>query len=211
MTLHDAGWIEVADPKRGSWLLSLKALIVAGRAAEGQAQLRNIAVPVMEECRRASGETIHLSVRQGSNVILVERLDGILPVTQFRPYGSGAPLGLTAPGKAILAALPKEELDDFLSRPLPGRTAMSVTDPVKLREELNVVKSQGYASALGSNGNGVGAVGAAICDASGRPFAAISASGPLSRMTPERTVSIGPTMRDAAQRIGMGIAWSPAR
>jgi IclR family acetate operon transcriptional repressor len=161
----------------------------------------------MEECRRASGETVHFSVRQGNGIVLLERLDGILPSTQFRPYGSSAPLSLTASGKAILAALPDQELDEYLGQPLVRRTAMSVVDPAKLREELEVVKELGYASALGSNRIGVGAVGAAISDPQGRPFAAISASGPLSRMTPERTVSIGPMIRDAAHRIGMGIGW----
>lgn len=68
MTLADAGWIEIADQRRGSWVISLKALMVAGQATESQRQLRNIAVPVMEECRRATGETIHLSVRQGDVV-----------------------------------------------------------------------------------------------------------------------------------------------
>lgn len=207
MTLHDAGWIEIADQRRGSWLLSLKALIVAGQATESQQQLRNIAVPVMEECRRSTGETIHLSVRQGNVVVLLERLDGILPNTQFNPFGSNAPLDVTASGKAILAALPDQELEEYLGQ-AQGKTANG-TDPAQLRDELDLVRSQHYAAALGGNRrSGGGAVGAAICDPTGYPFAAISASGPLSRMTPERAMSIGPLLRDAAQRIGMGVGWS---
>lgn len=208
MALHDAGWIEVADEKRGSWQLCLKALVVAGRAASGQEQLRNIAIPVMEECRRSFGETIHLTVRQGANVILIERLDGILSTAQFQPYGSGVPLGGTASGKAILAALPDQELDEVLGQPAPNLAAMCIPDPAKFRDELNIIRAQGYASTLGGATHSVGAVGVAICDASGYPCAAISALGPLSRMTLERTVSIGPALRDAAHRIGMGINWS---
>ena len=207
MTLHDAGWIEPADAKRGSWTLSLRALIAAGRATQSQATLRNLAIPVMEELRRASGETVHLMARQGPNVVLIERLDGINPVEQFRPFGSDAPLTLTATGKSILAALDEAELAELLRPPLPSRTPASVTDPVLLRADLVQVRRRGFATTFGANRAGVAAVAAAILDAAGTPFAALSISGPTSRITPERAEALGPLVADAARRVRMGVSW----
>jgi len=207
MTLYEAGWIELVDAKRGNWTLSLRALIAAGRAGESQGTLRNIAIPVMEELRRSTEETIHLMARQAESVVLIERLDGIRPVEQFRPFGSSAPLNLVATGKAILAALPEDELDDYLREPLPARTPISVTDPEVLRRELVEVRARGYATTFGGNRPTVAAVGAAILDSNGKPFAALSASGPLARITPQRAEVLGPLVADAARRIGMGIGW----
>jgi len=207
MALRNCGWIEFADESRGTWSLSMRALITAGRATLAHGTLRNIAIPVMEELRRSTQETIHLMVRSDDRVVLVERVDGILPGDQFRPFGSDAPLTLTATGKAILAALPTAELDVLLKKPIPRHSEMSVTDPAELRKELRRVREQGYAVTRGGNRSNVGAIGAAILDAADWPFAAISVSGPIDRMTAARCRKFGPLVADAARRIGMGVVW----
>jgi IclR family transcriptional regulator, acetate operon repressor len=207
MALNRYGWIEFADEKRGTWTLSMRALIAAGRATQSHGILRNIAIPVMEELRRASEETIHLMVRHDSSVVLVERLDGLLPVDQFRPFGSDAPLTLTATGKAILAALPSKEADAILREPIPQRAPASITDPAALKRELQTIRETGYAVTQGGNRHNVGAVGAAIVDGSHRPFAALSISGPITRMTPRKCQRFGPLVADAARRISMGVMW----
>ncbi len=207
MALHRCGWIQFADEKHGTWTLSMRALIAAGRASQAHESLRNIAVPVMEELRRATEETIHLMVREADTVVLIERLDGILPVHQFRPFGSDAPLTTTASGKAILAGLPKAEADTILSNPLPMRTEASETSPAALRKELQEIRKRGYALTQGGNRRDVGAVGAAIFDRADMPFAAITVSGPLKRMSIRRCEKFGPLVADAANRISMGVRW----
>lgn len=207
VALRKCGWIEFADESRGTWSLTMRALIAAGRATQAHGTLRNIAIPVMEELRRATQETVHLMVRNDDRVVLVERLDGLLPVDQFRPFGSDAPMTLTATGKAILAALPAAQLDAILKRPIPRHTEVSITDAAELRKELRRVKEQGFATTRGGNRSNVGAVGAAILDALNQPFAAISVSGPISRMSAARCKKFGPAVRDAARRISMGVMW----
>jgi IclR family acetate operon transcriptional repressor len=207
MALHRFGWIQFADEKRGTWTLSTRALIAAGRANQSHGTLRGIAIPVMEELRRATQETVHLLVRQGNSVVLVERLDGILPVEQFRPFGSDAPLTLPASGKSILAALPDKEIAQILREPIPQRSPSSVTDPAKLKKELLSIRKLGFAITQGGNRFNVGAVGAAIVDGLNRPFAALSVSGPLARMTLKRCQRFGPQVSDAARRISMGAMW----
>ena len=207
MSLHEAGWIEYADEKRRDWRLSLRALTVSGRAITGQMMIRNIALPVMEELRRSTEETIHLMVRQDNHVVLLERLDGILPVNQFRPLGSDALMLTTATGRAILARLDPDEAekiirDNVKEAELPD----DVVEESRLRIRLG--RDVGYALTQGTHRAAIGAVAAAIIDAQGTPFAAVSASGPLSRMDKSRCENYGPRLADAANRISMGIRWT---
>src|SRR5258707_2236 len=86
-TLHAAGWIEPAEEVRTAWALAIRALVVGGLATDARRGLRSIAVPVMDDLRRTTEETIHLFVRNDDQVVLVERLDGIKPVKVFNPLG----------------------------------------------------------------------------------------------------------------------------
>jgi len=202
VALHRGGWIEVADEGRGIWSLSLRALVAAGRATETHGALRDVAIPVMESLRRATGETVHLMVRQGASVVLVERLDGVLNVDQFRPFGSDMPIGRTVTGLVILATLKSGEVETLMSDE-------AGLDLKRLRRMLKDVRRQGYAVSLDADGSNAGAVAAAIAGADGRAFASIAVSGPRSRMTPERGAELGPLVADAARKIGVDTTLPP--
>ncbi|MGH7748260.1 MAG: IclR family transcriptional regulator, partial [Candidatus Dormibacteria bacterium] len=116
-TLAKAGWIEPAGESRTAWSLSIRPLVVGGRA-DWPRGLRSIAIPVMEELRRQVEETIHLMVRDKNTVVLIERLDGIRPVRVFNPLGSRAQIHRTSSGKAVLAHLPADEYAAYMARRL---------------------------------------------------------------------------------------------
>lgn len=204
--LEAVGWIEPRQPGKSEWVLSLRALLISGRVTEKQAVLRSLAIPVMEEVRRATGETVHLTHRFEDSLVLIERLDGIKPVRNFFARGDIAVLHAGAAGKAILAALPIEELDRYLEKPLSTRTARTIVEPEALAEELRLARTLGYATTFGGNVEDVHAVGAAIFDAAGVANAAISISAPSERMTPALVDEVGPFVADAARRISLGVA-----
>ncbi|HEV2366203.1 MAG TPA: IclR family transcriptional regulator [Caulobacteraceae bacterium] len=204
-TLRRAGWIEPAAEARTAWSLSIRALVVGGRAIEAGRGLRAIAIPVMEDVRRRTEETIHLMVRERASVVLIERLDGIKPVQVFNPLGGRALLHRTSSGKAVLANLPADERSEYLSRPLTtGRTRQPV-DLATLESELALVRERGFALNLSSNQPDVNAVGAAIFDPAQRPIGAITVSAPAARMTEAVCLANGPIVADAARRITMGL------
>jgi IclR family acetate operon transcriptional repressor len=205
-SLHEAGWIEPTEEGRRSWRLSIQALIVGGRAIESRSGLRSVAVPVMEELRRLTEETIHLLVRYGDRVVLIERLDGIKPVRIFNPFGGRARLHRTSSGKAILAHLQKEELEAYLAQPLTAARTRAPIDKTALVAELAVVRSRGFAVNLGDNQPDTNAVGAAILDDRGQPIAAITISAPADRLHDSLCRAHGPYVTDAARRIALGIA-----
>lgn len=205
VALEKTGWIRPAASDKRLWVLTMQALVAAGRGNEEHAALRGVALPVMEELRRISEETVHLTYRFDRTLVLIERLDGIKPVRYFYPYGAVTDLHVTSSGRAILAALPDEELEAYLSdsrTPADGRRP-SGDD---FRIEIAAAREKGYARTLGGNRPDVHAVGAAILDRDGVPYAALSISAPSDRLTESLIEAHAPHLVDAARRIGMGVA-----
>jgi IclR family acetate operon transcriptional repressor len=204
LTLAEGGWIESSGDRRALWSLSVRALTVGGRAVDSHRGLRGIAVPVMEDLRRSTEETIHLLVRDRTHVVLIERLDGIKAVRVFNPVGGRASIFRTSAGKAMLARLSREELAPLLEV-LRGRAELGAAKPDAFLAELDIVRSRGFALNLGSNQPDVHAVASAILDIDAKPVAAVTVSAPPERLSEEVCERIGPLVVDAARRISVGL------
>ncbi|MFI4975252.1 MAG: IclR family transcriptional regulator [Caulobacterales bacterium] len=203
--LHDADWIEPAEEARTAWALSIRALVVGGHAVDSRRGLRSIAVPVMEELRRRTEETVHLFVRSHDRVVLVERLDGIKPVRVFNPLGGYALLHRTSSGKAVMAHLKPDELAAYLARPMTTGSTHAPIDPDDLRRELDMVRAWGFAVNLAQNQPDVSAVGAPIFDEQDNAIGAITISAPPERLVEAACMDLGPVVSDAARRITLGM------
>lgn len=203
--LAHTGWIAPSEGERATWALTTRAMVFCGRPTRPQSILRGLALPVMEELRRATEETIHLSWRHAARLVLLERLDGIKPVRYFFPYGGVSTLHATASGTAILAALPANERDEYLKLPLAAVTARTLITPEAVRQAIDEVRRSGYATSEGGNVIDVSAVGAAIVDATGQPIAAVSVSAPAERLSADLIAHYGPIVADAARRISLGL------
>jgi DNA-binding IclR family transcriptional regulator len=201
VTLHQAGWIRpVGLGGRRRWTLTTKVLALA-RRFQPALRLREHALPVMEELRTLTRETIHLMLRDGDRVVLIERLDSPQTLRTVRQLGDGAPLHAASNGKAVLAHLPAAERAAYLARPLPALTPRTMTDPAALERDLERVRSRGYALGDGELDLDVRAVAAAIRLESGEPVAALSISCPAFRFPDEKIGQYGGWVRQAATRI----------
>jgi IclR family KDG regulon transcriptional repressor len=137
--------------------------------------------PILEELAETTGETAHLGVLRGDEVV---HLDGVLPeqlvLTGLR-VGERLPAHCTALGKVLLA----DAARDLIDRTFDRHTDSTLVDPAKLADELRAVAIQGYAPDLEEFAIGLRCVAAPVRDASARVIAAISLSGPSLRMTEE--------------------------
>lgn len=210
VTLHTAGWIRPTGEAATRWVVTTKALHV-GRHATDELGLRDVALPVMEELRRRTDETVHLAVREGGRVVLVERLETSQPVRIILPLGQNLPLHASANGKAVLAADPVDAVERRIAEGLPEFTGTTITDPERLRTELAGARSRGYATNGGEWRSDVSAIAAAIIGEAGLPVASISVNLPTSRMTDEAGPAYGTLVHEAAQRISaaLGHAHTP--
>jgi IclR family transcriptional regulator, acetate operon repressor len=204
-TLHEAGWIRPVEHQgRRRWTLSAKVLTLA-RGLQPALRLRELALPAMEELRDLTRETIHLMLRDGNRVVLIERLDSPQTLRTVRQLGATAPLHATSNGKAILAHLSAAERAAYLARPLRALTERTLTDPTALEQDLERVRERGFSLGDGELDPDVRAVAAAIRVASGEPIAALSISCPAFRFPDDRIGQYGEWVRQAAAKISRAL------
>jgi IclR family acetate operon transcriptional repressor len=200
VTLAEAGWLEADTAVPGRWLVSTRAFVVGSTVAE-RAGLRTRALPVMNALNAEIGETIHLMIPNGPEVVLIERIDSTRPVRVFTALGVRAPLHASSNGKAVLAHLPAEEIETYLRSNIEAVTAHTTTDPERLRAELDLIRRRGYAVNVEELEDGIVSVAASVRPGGGRPIGSLSISAPKVRMPSAVHDEYGARVRRAAAEI----------
>lgn len=201
VTLQHAGWLRMVDPDRSRWGVTTKPLGIGLRAA-GEEGLREVAQPFLTELRDATGETIHLAVRDGNSLVILARRDSLQAVRTFVEVGTRAPLHATSCGLAIMAKMTDAEIEGVLHGDLKRFTETTIVRRPALLDEVRRTRERGYAVNEASWWRPeVSAIGVAITGASGRPVAALAVSIPASRFEPERVPFYGSCAVKAAQQI----------
>lgn len=118
-----------------------------GLLAPDQADLREIASPFLHDIYGATLATVHLAIRDGDQVLYLDRLAGHASVPAVSRVGARLPLYATGVGKVLLAYAPREVHDRVLGN-LTRITAYTVTHPGKLDSELRRVHREGYAQTV---------------------------------------------------------------
>ena len=147
--------------------------------------------------------TVHIGLLEGGMVTYVTKVSTpasfithTRPGAQLEAYCSGL-------GKILLAALPEEELENFIMEgDLVALTPYTVTQPSILRQQLIDARRDGYAIDDRENRSDMRCLAVPIHDAQGRVIAALSATGGVEEMTPARMEMMRPALREAAAAIG---------
>lgn len=106
----------------------------------------------------------------------------IMTVTLGEPY----PLHAGASSRALLAFMPEERIEAYInSGPLESLTARTIIDPQRLREDLEMVRKQGWAQSTGERKNGAASVAAPVRNHEGYAVAVVSVCGPMERFQTE--------------------------
>jgi IclR family acetate operon transcriptional repressor len=184
----------------GFRLLALAERVIAER------DLVPLAQPLLEELAERSGETSHLAVLDGAEAVYVAKIESSQSIRLVSRIGARVPLYCTALGKSLLSVAQPGVRDRLLAQQsFERRTARTRTSPTELIPELDEIRERGYALDDIENEEGVRCVGAAVVDHAGRPVAAISVSGPTSRVTVERAHEIGRLTARIAGQLSAGI------
>jgi DNA-binding IclR family transcriptional regulator len=184
------------------YALGPRLLQLASRAWS-QLDLRAALAGDLHALRDETGETVHLAVPAGKEMIYIDKLESQGPVRMASRVGGCLALHSTAAGKAYLAALPDAEARDLIAGlALSGRMPNTITDPAALRRELARIRRRGYAVDNEENERGIVCYGVAIAGQGGRPLACVSVSTLQFRQqgdAPSRYVAPLIRLRDAAQ------------
>jgi IclR family transcriptional regulator, acetate operon repressor len=200
-TLHQAGWVRTVGDETTRWGLTTKALTV-GLASSRDTSLREVAVAEMARIRDATGETVHLAVPDEDELVVIARLDGTHSLRTFLPLGARAPLHATASGRAMLAAMPDDDVDAVLDRGINRYTKRTIVDRDRVWREIRLARRRGYATNAAEWRTETGAIGTSIGSAHGRPLAGFAISMPFSRYQVVDRAGIGVLAADAARRVG---------
>lgn len=189
MVLERCGLIERTPENR--FRLGLKLYELGSRAVE-QIDLRARVHPWFRRLSAQVGETVHLGVLQKTSVVYLDKIEPInRRVWLASRIGASNPVYCTAMGKAMLAFLPEEAAGDIVARIRFVRfTARTLMTPEALKRSLERVRRRGYAIDDEEVEPGVRCVGAPILNYSGYPMAAVSVSGPTSRITQQSVPAI---------------------
>lgn len=169
-----------------------------GCALQGGTNLPEIARPVMEWLRDKVEETVNLTLREGDEVVYIERVTPRRMMRVEQVIGSHAPLHVTAVGKMMLGAAGRDGVKDYAGRTgLPAYTSHTITAPGKLWTEASRCHKQGYALDDEEAEIGVGCIGTLIRNSAGIIVAGLSISAPIER----RRLDWVPLVQEAARRI----------
>ncbi|MFB9680457.1 IclR family transcriptional regulator [Streptosporangium vulgare] len=179
-----------------------RRLFELGSIVPLERDLRHAALPFMHDLYEATHETVHLGVRDGLDVVYVEKIRGQETFALPSRVGGRLPLTCTGIGKALLAYSGPDLIDEVLGRPLRRLTPHSIVDPRRLEEAIGQIQAAGLAYEREEVQLG-GACIAAPVFGDGVAVAALSVSVPLARFQPTR---LAPAVKAAALGISRALA-----
>jgi len=153
---------------------------LVGLAVASRSDLRHEVAPYLERLSHELRETVDLAVLDAGEVLFIDQYTSRRTLRIVSEIGARFPLHATANGKALLAALPPEELADLLPERLERTTKNTVTDRGALLRELDEIRATGIAYDREEYTIGIAAVGTAVRDAVGA-LAAITVVVPVAR------------------------------
>jgi DNA-binding IclR family transcriptional regulator len=193
----------VDRPEAGSYRLGMR-LLELGNLVKGRLNVRDAALSPMRELHKLIQQPVNLSVRQGDEIVYIERAYSERSGMQVvRAIGARAPLHLTSVGKLFLAADDPIRVRGYASRTgLSGHTRNSITLLPVLERELSRVRENGIARDNEELELGVRCIAAGIYDDQGKLLAGLSISAPADRMNDDWVSKLQTTAQAISESLG---------
>lgn len=195
-TLEDRGFLE-RDPSSERYHLGMRMWELSAHLSRSDDQAV-IWQPEMERLRDRLGETVSIYVRDGSERVRIQAVQSNQPVRRVAPVGARLPLYAGASSKVLIAYS-----DRFVQEQIFGDPAwLLAIDLDHYKQQLEEIVDQGYATSFEEREPGVAALSAPIFNRHGQVAAALSVSGPASRLTMESMREYSPVLIEYAKRMG---------
>ncbi|MGH7947954.1 MAG: IclR family transcriptional regulator [Candidatus Binataceae bacterium] len=186
-------------------------LFELGSLAISRLKVDKFAHPTLEKLVEQTGETSHLCVLDGADVIYVAKVESRRALRIPSAVGSRNPAYCTGVGKAMLAHLGNDALAAYFERTLLRPfTRRTMTSRKQLVPQLRQIASQGYAIDDQEREDGVRCIAAPVRGHDGRVVAAVSCAGPATRITKDRIAELARYVIDAASEISAKLGYGRA-
>ena len=189
------------DADRQTYALGVR-LVRLAHAAWATSSLAPIARPYLDELSAETGETIHLAQMDNGQVLYVDKRNAAKPVEMFAQAGKVGPAYCTGVGKAMLAFLPEDALENALQRQSFHRfTEHTLDTPARLRAELQAIRARGHAFDREEHEPGIICCAVPILSRTGRVIGALSVTSTTARTSLEELEGGSDRIKDTAARI----------
>ncbi|MEF8827751.1 MAG: IclR family transcriptional regulator [Haloarcula sp.] len=197
-TLEDEGYI---TEEESAYHVGLRFLEL-GEYKRNRMDIYEKARPEVASLAEKTGEMANAAVEEHGEGVYIARAEGTEAVSVDTYAGKRVNLHCTALGKTILAELPEERVDDIIdTHGLPARTDNTITDRAELKAELADIRERGHAYDREERLPGLRCVAAPVTSEDGEPVAALSVSGPTSRIRGDRFHEEIPEMLQSAVNV----------
>jgi DNA-binding IclR family transcriptional regulator len=192
----------------GAYLIGPRLAQISARGNQS-ATIQAVARPILWELWKSTQETVNLAVLDQGTVLYVDVMESPHEFRLSSRVGSRRSLHVTALGKALAAFLPPEQRESILGaitfQPSTPHTIMNL---VQFRQELQKVRRQGYAVDNEEAVQGARCISAPILNANREAIAAVSVSGPVTRVTPAQLPALARAVTAAAGTISEVMGFS---
>jgi IclR family transcriptional regulator, KDG regulon repressor len=188
------------DNATGLYRLGLRFIEMASLVLQ-DVELHRWAQPYLQRLAKEFGETVDLSILDGSHVIYLEVIESPQRVKLAAAVGQRLPACFTASGKALLAFLPEEPVKKIISENLAATTNHNPVSIPEMIEDLRATAARGYAISEQEYEEEINAVAAPIFDKDRNPIASIAIVGPSFRLSKDRLPELGESLRQMTQLI----------
>lgn len=201
MTLIDCGYVS-KDPDTLKYSLTMKFCQI-GHLISSRMNITKVVRPYLVELSKTCEEAACLAVEQHLKAVYIDAVEGPNSILRtLQRIGVSAPLHSTGVGKSLLLNFSDSAIDRlFEDGNLLALTENTITSKVCLVEELDRVRTRGYALDNEECEKGVRCVAAPLKDYTGNIVAAVSISGPVSRLVPERLEFIKTQVLKTARQV----------
>jgi DNA-binding IclR family transcriptional regulator len=193
-TLAASGLV-AQDDRSGRYRLGLRMLRY-GTAVLARLDLREVARDHLRRLSEATGETASLSVPSGGVALTVDYVQSTASVQSVARLGRPSSAHATAVGKVLLACTGRRP-----DGPLTAYTEATITDPARLRAEVDRTCERGWAEAVGEREVDLHAVAVPVRNAAGDLLAVLGVQGPAGRFEPAERAAAVVHLRRAAHQL----------
>jgi IclR family acetate operon transcriptional repressor len=203
-TLEQERYVRYSQTRK-RWIIGFQAF-VTGCAFTKNSGIIGAARPHMYNLRELVGETVNLALRDGDQTVHVAQVESRQIMRVFNRPGMRVPLHCSAVGKAILSAMPGQLRSNVLGRyRLERFTENTIVSIQQFCAELERVRDSGYAVDDEEHHIGLRCISAPIFDRDGCVVAAVSTSGPTTRIGKKRISALGLQVKEAARAISADV------
>ncbi|ASW09921.1 IclR family transcriptional regulator [Rhizobium sp. 11515TR] len=190
----------------GLYVLGI-GLYLLGQKALQHRDVRNLARPQLELLHQRYNETVSLALWVHNELVVIDCIEATQALKQGATVGLPNPWHASSLGKSILAWLDETTLDILLPKTLDTFTKNTLSTKPLLEAQFQAIRSRGFAVDDEESSLGGRCIGAPVFNASGRPMAAISISGPISRIVSDEVASIGNVVAASANEISRALGY----